>query len=163
MLALCVPLSRLCPTHSACRRTPLLRVICAGAVAFEALPPAYSDCACLPVVQDNLRLAELPADACHRIDHPSCPHRCSGGRRLPHSCMAFAVATQHFSCFPFCSLLYALAWLSVLPCLQANQQAGKGANQEAVTHCVAQTLKNMTESLFEFKIHLSQHNIGLEL
>ena len=61
---------------------------------FEAMPPAYSDCACLPVVPDNLRLAELPADACHRVDHPSCPHRCSGGRRRPHACTAFAVATR---------------------------------------------------------------------
>ena len=45
--------------------------------------------------------------ACHRVDHPSCPHRCSGGRRRPHSCTACTVATRHFSLFPLacCRLL----------------------------------------------------------
>ena len=91
--------------------------------------------------------------------------KCGGaapGRRRPHSSTAFAVATRHFSRFPFCSLLYVRAWLSARPCRPATQQAGKAANQEAATHCGQQTLKNMTELLFESKIHLSHHNIGLE-
>ena len=41
--------------------------------------------------------------ACHRVDHPSCPHR-----RRPHSCTAFAVATRHFSRFPFARSIAAL-------------------------------------------------------
>ena len=82
------------------------------------------------------------------------------GRRLPHSSTALAVATRLWSRFPFCSSLSARAWLSAWPRRPANQQAGKAANQEAGTHCVPQTLKNMTESLFESKNQLSQHNIG---
>ena len=68
------------PLPAACRRTSLLLVICTCAAAFKALPSAYSDCACLPVVPETLRLAELPDDAFHRVDHPSSsrPHRCSG-------------------------------------------------------------------------------------
>ena len=105
---------------------------------------------------------------CHRVDHLSCPHHCSGGRRLPHSSTAqsaLAVATRHWSRFPLCSSLSARAWLSAWPRRPANQQAGKAANQEAGTHCVPQTLKNMsfdmTESLFESKNHHSQHIITI--
>ena len=39
--------------------------------------------------------------ACHRVDHPHCPHHRSGGRRRPHSCTALTFATRHFSRFPF--------------------------------------------------------------
>ena len=39
--------------------------------------------------------------AFHSVHHPSCPHRRCGGRRLSRSCMAFPVATQHFSRFSF--------------------------------------------------------------
>ena len=40
---------------------------------------------------------------CHHVDHPSCPHShgCSGGRRRPRPCTAFAVTTRHFSRFLF--------------------------------------------------------------
>ena len=33
--------------------------------------------------------------ACHRVDHPPCPHRRSGGQRWQNSCTAFAVANGH--------------------------------------------------------------------
>ena len=39
--------------------------------------------------------------ACHRVDHPSCPHLCRGGRRQLHSSTAFAVTARHFSRFSF--------------------------------------------------------------
>ena len=42
------------PRH-ACRRTTLLRVICANAAAAAAPPHAGSECTCLPVVPDKPR------------------------------------------------------------------------------------------------------------
>ena len=39
--------------------------------------------------------------ACLRVHQSSCPHRCSGGRRRPHSCTAIAYST--FQTLPFCS------------------------------------------------------------
>ena len=99
--------------------------------------------------------------AFHSFHHPSCPHRCCGGQRNPHSSTAFAGATRHFSCFPFCTSLSVQPLLSARPCRPADQKAGKVANQEADTHCCPQTPKNMTGSLVESKIYPSQHNIGL--
>ena len=46
-------------------------------------------------------MAAMALYAFHRVHPPFCPDRRSGWWRLPRSCTAFAVATQHYSWFSF--------------------------------------------------------------
>ena len=54
------------------------------------------------------RSVTAPQDRCwrlcafHHVNYcPPCPHRRSGGQRLPHSCTVFIVTTGHFRRFSF--------------------------------------------------------------
>ena len=80
---------------SACFRFPLT------AWQFDAPPRSFLGRIDLPAVsQDRLtKRGGAAPGLCyvyHRVDHPSCPHHCSGGRRQPRSRL-------HISAISFCS------------------------------------------------------------
>ena len=77
-----------------------------------------------------LQLARIPDGgpgklyAFHRFNHPPCPHRRSSEWRRPRSCTAFAVATPHFSRFPF-ARRQRFHQCPARPCLEAAQHMSR--------------------------------------